>query len=59
MEEERRLAYVAITRAKHMLYISYTKQRYRAERAKRSRATPSRFLGEIPMSVEWGMGGMA
>lgn len=53
VEEERRLAYVAITRARHRLYISYAKQRYRAERSKRTRTTPSRFLGEIPMSVEW------
>jgi DNA helicase-2/ATP-dependent DNA helicase PcrA len=39
LEEERRLFYVAITRAKDMLYITYTK-----ERGKK----PSRFLSDIP-----------
>lgn len=41
MEEERRLLYVAVTRAKDHLYLSYTKQRYHKD------AEPSCFLKEI------------
>ena len=48
MEEERRLCYVAITRAKKNLYISYAKQRMLYGRT--SAALPSRFLREIPES---------
>ena len=46
MEEERRLCYVAITRAKKMLTISYAKQRMIY--GKTSVSLPSRFLREIP-----------
>ena len=46
MEEERRLCYVAITRAKQYLHISYAKQRMLYGRT--SAALPSRFLKEIP-----------
>lgn len=46
MEEERRLCYVAITRAKNTLTISYAKQRMLYGRT--SAALPSRFLSEIP-----------
>ncbi len=46
MEEERRLCYVAITRAKKSLSISYAKQRMLYGRTNSS--LPSRFLGEIP-----------
>ena len=46
MEEERRLCYVAITRAKKSLTISYAKQRMLYGRT--SAALPSRFLKEIP-----------
>ncbi len=46
MEEERRLCYVAITRAKKHLYISHAKQRMLYGRT--SAALPSRFLKEIP-----------
>lgn len=41
LEEERRLMYVAMTRAKEHLHISYTKQRFHKE------TEPSRFLEEI------------
>ncbi|MCM1245731.1 MAG: ATP-dependent helicase [Roseburia sp.] len=41
LEEERRLLYVAMTRAREHLHLSYTKQRFHKE------AEPSRFLGEI------------
>ena len=46
MEEERRLCYVAITRAKRTLTISHAKQRMLYGRT--SAALPSRFLREIP-----------
>ena len=46
MEEERRLCYVAITRAKQNLFISHAKQRMIYGRT--SAALPSRFLKEIP-----------
>ena len=46
MEEERRLCYVAITRAKQTLTISYARQRMLYGRT--NAALPSRFLHEIP-----------
>ena len=48
MEEERRLCYVAITRAKKTLTISHARQRMLYGRT--SAALPSRFLKEIPDS---------
>ena len=48
MEEERRLCYVAITRAKQTLTISHARQRMLYGRT--SAALPSRFLREIPES---------
>ena len=49
MEEERRLCYVAITRAKEHLTISYARQRMLYGRTNAS--LPSRFLKEIPDNV--------
>ena len=49
MEEERRLCYVAITRAKETLTISHAKQRMLYGRT--NAALASRFLQEIPESV--------
>ena len=46
MEEERRLAYVAITRAKNSLFITYTKERMLYGRTNCN--PPSRFLRDIP-----------
>ena len=46
MEEERRLCYVAITRAKQTLTISHARQRMLYGRT--NAALPSRFLQEIP-----------
>lgn len=46
IEEERRLAYVAITRAKKRLFISNAKQRLLFGSTQRNRL--SRFVGEIP-----------
>lgn len=45
LEEERRLFYVAITRAQHKLFLSYATTRYRFGRLKS--CEPSRFLQEI------------
>lgn len=49
MEEERRLCYVAITRAQKALTISYARQRMLY--GKTSAALASRFLREIPQDV--------
>lgn len=46
LEEERRLFYVAITRAKRHLYLSYSNARYRFGQLQQN--DPSRFLDEIP-----------
>lgn len=46
LEEERRLAYVAITRAKENVYISYTKRR--RQWGKFTDTLPSRFISELP-----------
>ncbi|MDN5202864.1 3'-5' exonuclease [Fulvivirgaceae bacterium BMA10] len=45
LEEERRLFYVAITRAKRRLYLSYALNRYRFGRLKT--CEPSRFLEDV------------
>ncbi len=49
LEEERRLAYVAITRAEKMLYISHAQSRrtYGSEMT----AEPSMFLNEMPLDL--------
>ena len=49
IEEERRLAYVAITRAKNELYILHTKNRMIYGRTGVN--PPSRFLAEIPQEL--------
>jgi len=50
LEEERRLFYVSITRAKERLYLTYSLQRPDASGNLRSRE-PSRFLSEIPKDL--------
>jgi len=50
VEEERRLAYVAVTRAKERLYITTTQSRMLFGRTERNR--PSRFLQEIPLQYK-------
>ncbi|BAO56780.1 ATP-dependent helicase [Nonlabens marinus] len=45
LEEERRLFYVALTRAEHQAYLTYTLSRYRW--GKLVDAEPSRFINEI------------
>lgn len=49
VEEERRLFYVAITRAKEQLYISTCQKRHRLQST--VDCLPSRFLDEIPISL--------
>ena len=49
IEEERRLAYVAITRAKKCLYITHTNMRMLFGSTNRN--MPSRFLREIPIEL--------
>ena len=46
LEEERRLFYVVITRAKHKLWITYANSRYRFGSVIQN--DPSRFIEEIP-----------
>ena len=46
LEEERRLFYVVITRAKHKLWISYANTRYKFGQVVQN--DPSRFLNELP-----------
>ncbi|MBF0109700.1 MAG: UvrD-helicase domain-containing protein [Magnetococcales bacterium] len=49
VEEERRLAYVGMTRAKERLYLSHARQRYTYNR--NEPALPSRFLRELPEEI--------
>ncbi|MDO4754165.1 MAG: 3'-5' exonuclease, partial [Bacillota bacterium] len=51
LEEERRLCYVAITRAKKLLYLSNMKTRYMYGGDQPQRIAPSRFLKEIPLEL--------
>ncbi len=46
LEEERRLFYVAVTRAKERLYLSFSNARYKFGQLQQN--DPSRFLEEIP-----------
>lgn len=48
LEEERRLFYVAITRAENQAWLSFAKQRYRYGNLEF--CTPSRFIGEIDVN---------
>jgi DNA helicase II / ATP-dependent DNA helicase PcrA len=51
IEEERRLAYVAITRAKERLYLTHVRQRSRLDGRGIQMYQPSRFLDEIPENL--------
>jgi DNA helicase-2/ATP-dependent DNA helicase PcrA len=52
MEEERRLAYVGLTRARHRLYLTHATQR--ATWGRGGFSVPSRFLLEIPAELMHG-----
>ncbi|HOB33701.1 MAG TPA: 3'-5' exonuclease, partial [Verrucomicrobiota bacterium] len=56
-EEERRLFYVAITRARNELYLTYPLLRSIQGGSGESFQQPSRFLGEIPPELleEWNL----
>ncbi len=57
LEEERRLAYVGITRAKELLYLTYANSRlYFGERLSNA---PSRFLSDIPENLLEDIGGIS
>ena len=60
IEEERRLFYVAITRAKDELYLTYPLMRLNAGYGEMMQR-PSRFLAEVPKELleEWQIGGAA
>ena len=49
LEEERRLFYVVITRAKHKLWITYANTRYKFGQLVQNE--PSRFISEIPSEM--------
>ncbi len=56
LDEERRLFYVAITRAEEFLTLAYATSRYRHGQMKHYE--PSRFLDEIPMESTDALGGL-
>lgn len=60
IEEERRLFYVAVTRAKDELYLTYPHMRLNAGYGEMMQR-PSRFLAEVPKVLleEWQVGGAA
>ena len=49
LEEERRLFYVALTRAEKTCHIGYARERFRNGRTEFSR--PSRFVRELPKEL--------
>ena len=60
MEEERRLCYVAITRAEKKLFLSWARYRRRFGAAQPEASIPSRFLKEVPAKLiekEWAANG--
>jgi DNA helicase-2/ATP-dependent DNA helicase PcrA len=57
LEEERRLFYVAITRARNRLYLSYPLYRMASGFGGDGHQSPSRFLSDIPRALleEWNL----
>jgi DNA helicase-2/ATP-dependent DNA helicase PcrA len=51
MEEERRLCYVAMTRARKRLYLSRARYRRRFGGGEQEASIPSRFLAEVPATL--------
>ena len=51
MEEERRLCYVAMTRAEKRLYLTLARYRRRYGASQPEVCLPSRFLNEVPLSL--------
>jgi DNA helicase-2/ATP-dependent DNA helicase PcrA len=48
MEEERRLMYVAMTRAEKRLFLTHCRQRYEYGQQRPIFNRPSRFIREVP-----------
>ncbi len=57
MEEERRLCYVAMTRAQKRLYLTWARYRRRFGGAQPEICLPSRFLNEVPPSLRENLSG--
>jgi DNA helicase-2/ATP-dependent DNA helicase PcrA len=57
IEEERRLCYVAMTRAQDRLFLTWARERRRFGTS--SHGTPSRFLSEIPREARGGRAAVA
>ena len=55
LEEERRLCYVGITRARHRLYLTWTPFRRNFGATAGAPSQPSRFLGEMPAELVEGL----
>ena len=55
LEEERRLCYVGITRARHRLYLTWTPFRRSFGATAGAPSQPSRFLGEMPAELVEGL----
>jgi DNA helicase-2/ATP-dependent DNA helicase PcrA len=51
LEEERRLCYVGMTRARKRLILTWAKYRRRFGAGEQERTTPSRFLNEVPAQL--------
>jgi len=56
LEEERRLCYVAMTRAEKRLYMTWAKARRKWGGGPSEQAIPSRFLSEVPRDLVEAMG---
>jgi DNA helicase-2/ATP-dependent DNA helicase PcrA len=56
LEEERRLCYVGMTRARKRLILSWAKYRRRFGGGEQERSTPSWFLSEVPAELILDMG---
>jgi DNA helicase-2/ATP-dependent DNA helicase PcrA len=56
LEEERRLCYVGMTRARKRLVLTWAKFRRRFGGGEMERSTPSMFLGEIPQDLALDLG---
>src|SRR5207249_7478706 len=56
LEEERRLCYVGMTRARKRLVLTWAKYRRRFGGGDQERSTPSWFLGEVPARLIMNLG---
>jgi len=56
LEEERRLCYVGMTRARQRLFLTWAKYRRRFGAGEQERTVPSRFLGEAPEELVINLG---